>query len=371
MPKHLGHRHRLRSKDDRFIGVRARLQQQSARDRGTVTVYVNGRGGRVFGGNEDAANNRSSIVWADGRGSIDVPAFAGGSSRWDSVMTCVQGHFADFDVRVTDRRPQQGPYIMMMVGGRSSMLGYPDSVGGVAPYTGGVVQDAVGYVFSAGMRHDPRAVCQTTAHEIGHTLGLDHTYDCSDVMSYLGGCGDKSFQNKSMRCGEWDARGCSTGDPRQNSHQRLVSAVGRRSRGSDPSGPSPRPPTPTKPTPPADTQGPSIRVRSMGGNTFESESYFIVEFGVQDQSGLAAIELLWRTNGTTSVFRCGELPADRPIECGMIGSDYAFALLVGSGDRQFAIRVTDQAGNTSTTRWRGVSFTDSSGGWEDDGDDCS
>lgn len=97
----------------------------------------------------------------------------------------------------------------------------------------------------------------------------------------------------------------------------------------------------------------------MGGTTFESGSVFVVQFAASDRSGVAALELLWHAHGNTTVFRCGELPPELPVECGMIGGDYAFALAVGEGERQFAIRVTDQVGNVTTTRWRKASFVDS------------
>lgn len=352
------------------------MKQDRAASSGRVTVYLNGGGQRVQAGYEDSTANRSSIVWSSGRSAIDVPAYSGGSSRWRSMVSCVQDHFRGYDVAITDERPGSGTYIMMMVGGRSSMLGYPDSVGGVAPYTGGIVDEAIGYVFSASMGNDARSVCETTSHEIGHTLGLDHTYECTDLMSYLHGCGDKSFQDRSMRCGEWDDRDCSSGERRQNSHQHLARTVGLRRNRPEPTKPTPSPRKPTPPPTPADTRGPRISVRSMGGTTFEAESIFVIQFEAHDDSGLASIELVWRNGGRTTVFRCGDLPANMPIECGMIGGDYAFALVVGEGERRFAIRATDQAGNTSTTRWRKASFVNPEviwdDEWEEDGqtDDC-
>ena len=337
-------------------------RERSARQ-GPVTVYLNGRGGRIQGGYEDSSANRSSLVWSEGLAAIDVPAYAGGSQRWSEMVSCVQGHLRDYDIRVTDRRPEDGPYIMMMVGGRSSMLRYPGSVAGVAPYTGSVVEDAIGFVFSRTIGGGAQAVCETTSHEIGHTLGLDHTYECSDLMSYLGGCGEKSFRDEAMRCGEWDDRSCSGGQRHQNSHQHLAAALGLR-----PSRPEPNPPS-RVPTTPADTRGPRISVHSAGGSTFEAESIFIVQFDVFDDSGLASLELLWQVDGRTIALRCGDLPDDLPVECGMIGGSYAFALAVGAGERKYAIRVTDEAGNRSTTRWRRASFVepDLDEDWDDGG----
>ena len=82
---------------------------------------------------------------------------------------------------------------------------------------------------------------------------------------------------------------------------------------------------------------------------------FIV-FDAKDERGVAKVELLWNANGRTTVYRCGDLPEDLPIECGRAGDRFAFALQVGAGERTFAIRVTDTAGNAATTRWRRASF---------------
>ncbi|MEM7157876.1 MAG: zinc-dependent metalloprotease family protein [Myxococcota bacterium] len=349
--------------------MRRKLKADRSGSSGPLTVYLNGKGGRVYGGHEDAPSNRSSIVWSEGSSSVVIPAYSGSSTSWRSMVRCVQGHFGDYEVNITDQRPARGSYIMMMVGGRGSVLGYSDSVAGVAPYTGGVVDDAVGFVFSQTMGNHADGVCETTAHEIGHTLGLDHTYHCSDLMSYEH-CGEKSFVDRNMPCGEWDTRTCSNGRSRQNSHGVLAKNLGLRTSRPEPTSPGPEPrPRPEPPVVPTDTRAPRITMHSAGGSEFEAESIFVVQFDVTDESGLQSLELLWRANGKTEVYRCSELPAHLPIECGMVGNSYAFALLVGEGLRKYAVRVTDEAGNRATTRWRQANFVQSEPTWEDEWDD--
>lgn len=210
--------------DDRFRDVRLKLRKSSAAS-GRVQVYVNGSGATLRGGFEDASQDRSSIVEHAGLASVTVPAYAG--DDWGTVMTCVRDQFVDFDIEVTDRRPASDDHIMIMVGGSPSLIGERSGVAGIAPYMGSVIRGAVGFAFSDVHHGDAQALCETVAHEIGHTLGLDHVYECSDTMSYLH-CGDKQFQDADMTCGEWEPRTCGDGLTSQNSHGELLSALGGR-----------------------------------------------------------------------------------------------------------------------------------------------
>ncbi len=64
--------------------------------------------------------------------------------------------------------------------------------------------------------------------EIAHAYGLDHEYLCKDVMTYLRGCGSKSFVDAEAPCGESKKRHCEGGSPTQNSFKRLVDVLGAR-----------------------------------------------------------------------------------------------------------------------------------------------
>lgn len=65
-------------------------------------------------------------------------------------------------------------------------------------------------------------------------------------------------------------------------------------------------------------------------------------------------------------YRCGALPEHLPVECERTEDGYAFALLVGAGQRKFAIRSSDVHGNTSTTKWRVANFENQSDFADDD-----
>ena len=168
-------------------------------------------------------------VTRDDGDEVDIPAFGGSDRVWAATVACVRKEFAPFQVEITEQRPARGDYITALVGGRASLMGLDDSTtDGVGPYTGKVVRNAVVHVFSriAGERN-VAALCAVTAHEVGHSLGLDHEYKCGDLMSYFNDqCGTQHFLDVTVRCGEGRKRSCGNGDATQNSYQRLARLVG-------------------------------------------------------------------------------------------------------------------------------------------------
>jgi hypothetical protein len=74
----------------------------------------------------------------------------------------------------------------MVVGGRSPDVGYQKLWGLSSTRPPGVVERGIGFVFSAAHPASAARVqhlCETTAHEIGHLLGLKHTDSCDDLMT--------------------------------------------------------------------------------------------------------------------------------------------------------------------------------------------
>jgi hypothetical protein len=179
-------------------------------------------------GTDDAAHGASGVVLArHPQGAVSMPGWKGSKSGWTKLIACVKKMFAPFDVAVVEERPPHDEYVLVAVGGRPKDLGLKDKhVTGLAPFNGEVIPRAVVFAFAGQVGHDVRTTCETIAMEVAHAYGLDHEYLCKDVMTYLGGCGAKSFVDKEAPCGEKKARACRGGLPTQNSYRRLMGILG-------------------------------------------------------------------------------------------------------------------------------------------------
>ncbi len=184
-----------------------------------------------------AAPRRPVTVFLDRNGrtvsnSVRIPRFGGGDRAWNWIVGCVREHYAPFEVDIVDHKPAHGDFITAVIGGRASQLGLDDrSTNGVGPHTGRVIPNAVVFIFSrvgTGER-DVENLCAVTAHEVAHSLGLDHSYECGDIMSYfLDQCGTRRFVDADAPCGEDEPRRCAGGKRTQNSYRRLGELVGFR-----------------------------------------------------------------------------------------------------------------------------------------------
>jgi hypothetical protein len=188
------------------------------------------------------ADTPNLVVFMDSNGMLDasgvrviIPPYRGERLTWRAVVSCVRRHFAPFAIDVVDAKPT-GTHIRVVVGGKASMMGRDDATtNGFGPHDPTrILRDATVHVFSelgTGER-DIENLCSASAHEIGHSLGLDHVYLCGEIMSYSGTrCGKRRFIDQSAPCGEQAARECSSGRTTQNTFAHLVAWVGLRRTG--------------------------------------------------------------------------------------------------------------------------------------------
>ena len=199
---------------------------------GPTVFYLNHGGGTFRPGSEDARANRSSIL--DRPASIEPWQVS--RERWDGIVGCVRGLLARWDVEVTDEDPGDEPHYELVIGGKPDDLALPDNYAGVAPFNSKcrVIPNAIVFTFAERIGRDDRAICETAAQEIAHAFGLDHEYLCSDPMSYLDGCGAKSFQPVDAPCGERDPRACRCGAETQSSVAMLDARLGLAGEGNPP-----------------------------------------------------------------------------------------------------------------------------------------
>lgn len=300
-----------------------------------VTVYLHRDGGRVLAGDDDPAQARSGVLRRSGVSVADVPAFRGTDAQWDQFVGCVRNHFREFDVTVVDERPAGDDYVNVMVGGSPSMLGLERTVGGVAPYTGKVLPSSVVFVFQTPHR-STRALCDTAAHEVGHTMGLDHSRTCNDLMSYES-CGSKAFRDTDAHCGEWGHRPCANGRSRQNTWSTLATLVGRKST------PAPPPADIRRPTPRPTAPALAVKVGPA-----RADSTYVVKVDAQDPDGIKAVELIWYDRRARKL-TCGKQNSARPFTCVRRGSEYTFRIPVRTGTYKFVARYVDGTGAMKRT----------------------
>lgn len=206
-----------------FVRIAHRLDSRPSK-----IIYLERRPIELKPGEDDAENGYSSVLQSASNKPARTKGWTGGDAKWKKLVACVQTMFSPFDVVVTDERPSESHFMMVVVGGKPDDIGMKNShhVSGLAPFNGGVIARAVVFGFSGTTNNDVRQTCETIAMEVAHAYGLDHAYLCKDVMTYLSGCGPKSFVDQDAPCGESKKRVCEGGGKTQNSYRRLIDVLG-------------------------------------------------------------------------------------------------------------------------------------------------
>jgi hypothetical protein len=187
------------------------------------------------GADDDARTRTSRIPQGSVGTQFTLSPWAHGDAVWAEFLQCMKEVYSPYQVTVTDVRPDPGvPYNENIVAGTNSEINYPGA-GGVAPKTADCspYSYAISYSFANIYPPLPLEICWTAAQETAHAYGLDHEFEftdgrsaCNDPMTYRDDCGgQKFFRNEGAFCGEFSKRDCDCSSP-QNSHQRLIAALG-------------------------------------------------------------------------------------------------------------------------------------------------
>lgn len=218
-------------------------------------------------GENSSINNTSSIV----TGPVTLPEYPFGDESWDEVVLRTKGIFEPFNIDVTDEDPGDVPHDEAVVCGEGSDIGFGPGVGGVAPFTCGIILNPITFTFAESLGNSPQLIAEVIGQEAAHAWGLDHELLCEDPMTYLSGCGPKTFQDVDAQCGEFDPRPCMCEMETQNSYQIILGAFG-----------------PAIP----DLQGPGITVTApLTGTMYDAGSEFTVVAEIVDESEMDRAEL--------------------------------------------------------------------------------
>lgn len=293
--------------------------------RARQVIFADRLGGRHvagrFPGNPRTSPPQSWLVREYGFSAVTFAPFNRGDAAWGRVMTALRQLFAPFNAEVTDQRPASGDYIQCTITSSSgSVMGC--GCAGVAPMSGScaLLPSSICYVFTPGIGTE-RRIAEIAAQEIGHAIGLDHEMLCTDPMSYLSCGAVRAFQDRFVACGEFQPRRCACGGGVQNSFRELLRKLG-----------SGAPPPPANAT--ISFINPPQQEAFMQGNR---EIEITVE--VTDPEGVSKVELIWDFTGKALDCATGGNGVD--WSCTHSGNRYTWKLDVGTGDRTYRVRVTD------------------------------
>lgn len=269
------------------------------------TTSTGAAGCRVTQGSNDSRTNRSSIA------SGNLAAYNGSASSWNAILNCVRETYAPFGVVVTGTNPGNVPHFEAMAAGLPTQIGMPNGVAGVAPFTCGVINNAITFSFLNLFPSDINEACWTIAQETAHAFGLSHEMLGADPMTYIPNPPEKRFQDQSACIGTQGccqpAQECQCGPTTQNSYQRLLDIFG--------------PSTPTPPT---------IVIETPTNNSPVTPG-FVIRATVTDDQGVEQVEMLFDGVATAS----------------LSSPPYAFnaPISVVDGTHTVTIRATDTIGS--------------------------
>lgn len=227
----------------------------------------------------DSVNNQSTV------GGGTFPEYSYGDASWNELVADTRRIFEPYAITVTDEDPSPAPHDEAIVCGTPGVIGMPNGVGGVAPFSCGQINNAITFTFAGVYGGDVEQMVATIGQEAAHAWGLEHLLSCNDPMTYLnspfageGACWPKEFQDQDTQCGEYSPRNCDCGGSTQNSHQHILDMFGAGI---------------------PDTQAPLAAITSPAdGAAFPVGATFPIEVDVSDDQTLASVTLF--ANGSSS-----------------------------------------------------------------------
>jgi hypothetical protein len=191
------------------------------------TIFLNRAGGTYAMGPNDSVANTQNFTDM----SVTAPPYPFGDTEWNATRDCVAAIFQPFNVTVTDVDPGAVDHVEILITTTPQLFGFQSGVSGVAPAVANcpLLEKGLAPVFATPFgAAATQEVCHIAASMAGIIYGLDWARHCPDVMTYLSGCGAKSFRDVDAECGELEPRACRCGGTHQNSYRLLLGRLGLR-----------------------------------------------------------------------------------------------------------------------------------------------
>lgn len=174
---------------------------------------------------DDASANTSSILAEPAH----VPPFPYNYASFTNLVERCGARLAPFNIEVTSENPGDVNHIELLFGGAlPPRLTQAASVGAI-PHGCVRYRRPIGFIDASAIGNDADRLCDEALRLIGLTTGLDPTIEPTDVMGPAGIAG-RTYADANTPCGEHGAEPqcfC-TGEPTQNSFQRMLDAYGSR-----------------------------------------------------------------------------------------------------------------------------------------------
>jgi hypothetical protein len=241
-----------------------------------MVVFLDFEGPQIVYGDVDDSHTNTSFIQA---AAVDYTPYGDATAR-AALMQAVQLDWSPYAVTLTETRPDAGDYVLAVV---SPTNPYAGQAAGIAPLDCNDSWTRNNVVFAFHGANDGYSIneqARTIGQEVAHSLGLEHTTNPNDIMSYSYGPADFWFVDECMDilttqqapviwCTAQHEEFCPA--EQQNSHAELIELVGDAI---------------------PDTTDPEVSiVAPLDGDAFEAGASFDILVEASDDVGVAEVEL--------------------------------------------------------------------------------
>jgi uncharacterized protein (TIGR03382 family) len=276
-------------------------------------LFINFDGANIMMGG-DFSQTDSSMIFGQ-----EFAPHGGSEAEKTAIVDAVKVDFELYDIVIVDERPSTGDYTMAVTSPTNPLGG---GVLGIAPLdcNDGMPNNVVFAFHGAGDGYSPSGAAGTISHEAGHSYGLEHVDDPTDVMNPANSGGDPTFRDNCTAlvdpmvvCGPAHELHCEGGTT-QNSHKELLEIFGS----SIP-----------------DVMAPVVSITAPDNNAyFEAGASFRIDVTATDDDEVRTVQLF---EGDAALMTSAMAP---------FGWD---VVDIPEGIYEFTVTATDRVGNVGTS----------------------